>query len=185
VVLGQYLEMTAPNRVDPSKEDLLEVLRLKSGRYSVERPIALGAIAAGASEHLLGQLRTYGEALGEAFQLKDDLLGVFGASDTVGKSVDSDIAEGKLTVLVQQALERSDADSRALLESALGNRAATVEQMRKAREVVVSSGARSEVERMIESRLAGAARALAGAELEPEAKTFFEGLITFLRDREH
>lgn len=185
VVLGQYLEMTAPYRDNPSKADLLEVLRLKSGRYSVERPIALGAIAAGASEDLLESLRSYGEALGEAFQLKDDLLGVFGTSDTVGKSVDSDIAEGKLTVLVQQAMERADPAGRIMLEAALGNASASQAEMKLARDVVISSGARAEVERMIESRLTRAARALEGADLEADARAFFKGLITFLRDREH
>ncbi len=185
VVLGQYLEMTAPHRENPSKEELLEVLRLKSGRYSVERPIALGALAAGARDQVLERLTAYGEALGEAFQLKDDLLGVFGVSDTVGKSVDSDIAEGKLTVLVQQALERSDDRGRALLRATLGNRTANDDELRQARAVVVASGARAEVERMIESRLERAARALDGVELTSDAATFFVGLITFLREREH
>ncbi len=185
VVLGQYLEMTAPFRENPGREHLLKVLRLKSGRYSVERPIALGAVAAGASYRALEGLRTYGEALGEAFQLKDDLLGVFGASDTVGKSVDSDIAEGKFTVLVQQALERSDDEGRSLLKAALGNRAVTERELTRAREVVVASGARSEVERMIENRLERAARALEGVELTSGAETFFAGLIEFLRSREH
>ena len=60
VVLGQYLEMTAPHRENPSKEELLEVLRLKSGRYSVERPIALGALAAGARDRVLERLTAYG-----------------------------------------------------------------------------------------------------------------------------
>jgi geranylgeranyl diphosphate synthase type I len=185
VVLGQYLEMTAPFRENPSKEDLLKVLRLKSGRYSVERPIGLGALAAGASGQVLESLAAYGEALGEAFQLKDDLLGVFGASDTVGKSVDSDIAEGKLTVLIQQAMERSDPEGRDLLKAALGNRAVTEPELTRVREVVVASGARSEVERMIESRLERAVRSLEGVRLSAGAEKFFGGLIDFLRDREH
>ena len=185
VVLGQYLEMTVPYRENPSKEELLEVLRLKSGRYSVERPIALGALAAGGSDQVLERLTAYGVALGEAFQLKDDLLGVFGVSDTVGKSVDSDIAEGKLTVLVQQALERSDDRGRTLLRATLGNRRANEDELRQARAMVVASGARAEVERMIESRLERAARELDCVELTSDAATFFKGLIAFLREREH
>lgn len=185
VVLGQYLEMTVPFRANATKEGLLEVLRLKSGRYSVERPIALGALAAKAPIAAQARLKEYGEALGEAFQLKDDLLGVFGASDTVGKSVDSDIAEGKLTVLVQQALERAAGSQSTLLRAALGNREATQEELSQAREVVAASGARSEVERMIETRLERAGEALEGIELTGEASSFFAGLIAFLRDREH
>ncbi|MFQ5527294.1 MAG: polyprenyl synthetase family protein [Thermoanaerobaculia bacterium] len=185
VVLGQYLEMTAPFRDGWRKDDLLKVLRLKSGRYSVERPIELGALAARAPDATFQGLKTYGRALGEAFQLKDDLLGVFGASDTVGKSVDSDIAEGKFTVLVQQALEKSDESGRALLGSALGNRAVTDAELDEVRRIVEGSGAKAEVEQMIARRLERAANSIAGLELSVEAETFFRGLIDFLRDREH
>lgn len=185
VVCGQYLEMTAPFRGGWEKDALLAVLRLKSGRYSVERPIELGATAAGASTETLSRLTGYGVALGEAFQLKDDLLGVFGASDTVGKSVDSDIAEGKFTVLIQQAFERSDKREVEVLASALGNRSVTAEVLERVREIVESSGARAEVEKMVESRLESAGRALAAVDLQSDAKAFFEQLIVFLRDRNH
>ncbi len=185
VVLGQYLEMTAPYRSGWCKEDLLKVLRLKSGRYSVERPIELGALAAKAPGTTIEGLRAYGRALGEAFQLKDDLLGVFGASEAVGKSVDSDIAEGKYTVLVQQALERCDEPSRELLRAALGNRDVTSEELREVRRIVERSGAKAEVESMIERRLERAAAATDGLGLEPQAATFFSGLIQFLRDRQY
>lgn len=185
VVVGQYLEMTAGYRTGWTKTDLLKVLRLKSGRYSVERPIELGALAAEASTETVERFRRYGMAMGEAFQLKDDLLGVFGASNTVGKSVDSDIAEGKFTVLVQQTLERSDMASRDFLRSALGNRDVSVEELAEVRSIVESSGAKGEVERMIERRLGVAAEALGDLPLEAEAGRFFRGLIDFLRDREH
>lgn len=185
VVLGQYLEMTAPFREDWSKEELLKVLRLKSGRYSVERPIELGALAAEAPPESVRRLKSYGRALGEAFQLKDDLLGVFGASDTVGKSVDSDIAEGKFTVLVQQTLEKSDEQGRRLLLDALGNRSATDDELRGVRRVVEDCGAKAEVEQMIERRLEGAAGAIDGIVLTEDAELFFRGLIDFLGDREH
>lgn len=188
VVVGQYLEMTAAPRTNWTKADLLKVLRLKSGRYSVERPIELGALAApaeGNGDDTPERLREYGEALGEAFQLKDDLLGVFGLSDTVGKSVDSDIAEGKFTVLVQQTLERSDESGRERLRSALGNREVTAKELAEVRATVESSGARAEVEAMIDRRLHRASEAVRSLTLASEERAFFHGLIEFLRDREH
>ena len=185
VVRGQYLEMTAPYRTGWNKDDLLAVLRLKSGRYSVERPLELGATAAGASAETVSRLGVYGEALGEAFQLKDDLLGVFGVTDTVGKSVDSDIAEGKFTVLVQQALERSGEADRAVLEAALGDSNISLETLARVRDIVTSSGASTEVESMIERRLTRATEALSEIEISLDARTMFSDLVDFLRDRDH
>jgi len=94
VILGQYLEMTAGQRPDLSEEDLLQVLRMKSGSYSVERPAVLGALLAGAEESTVEALSRIGAALGEAFQLRDDLLGLFGDRTKVGKPVGGDLIVG-------------------------------------------------------------------------------------------
>lgn len=185
VVLGQYLEMTAPFRKSLAKADLLNVLRLKSGRYSVERPVELGAIAARAGDETATVLREYGEALGEAFQLKDDLLGVFGSSANVGKSVDSDIAEGKFTVLIQQALEQSTDKQERSLRAALGNREVGPEKLETARQIVEETGARRVVEEMIERRLLRARRALAKLDLDSQGASFLEALVDFVGGREH
>lgn len=185
VVCGQYLEMTAPFRPEWTTDDLLSVLRLKSGRYSVERPIELGATAGGASVATLESLNVYGESLGEAFQLKDDLLGIFGASDAVGKSVDSDIAEGKITVLVRQTLDSCGPQEKDLVLEALGNADASSQTLAKVREIVETSGARAHVETMIERRLEKASLALSTLDLESDAAEFFEQLIHFSRDRDH
>ena len=90
-----------------TEEELLRVLRLKSGRYTAERPIQLGALLAGAPAETLAELSRYGAAVGEAFQLQDDLLGLFGDPGTVGKPVDTDLKEGKFTFLIHHALARA------------------------------------------------------------------------------
>lgn len=187
VIVGQYLEMHLPYREDPGEAELLRILRLKSGRYSVERPIELGARLAGATEESRRTLAEYGEAVGEAFQLQDDVLGVFGDEGTVGKPVGSDLAEGKRTLLVHHALRRASPERAGRLGELLGHPDPGPEEVEEAREIVRASGALEAVRGMIDERLERAARALRALDrlsFRPDAHTFFEGLIAYSRKRD-
>ncbi len=183
VITGQYLEFTANHRHDLTEEDLLQILRMKSGRYSVERPIQLGALLAGAPETLRQPLSEFGLLLGEAFQLHDDLLGMFGDTAAVGKPVGGDLVEGKYTLLVHQALGRSGAEEARELRAALGNAALEPADIERATEIIRRSGAVETVVTMVESRHAEAARILASLPLEEEGKRFLAGLVDYLRER--
>lgn len=184
VILGQYLELTAPNRPDLGEADLLKVLQMKSGRYSVQRPVQLGALLAGAGETAFRRLSSYGLLTGEAFQLQDDLLGVFGDAGTVGKPVESDVAEGKRTLLVFHTLRRATESERDLIHAALGDPDLTLHSMNDVRAIMERTGARRHVLGMIEERLEGARDVLEEVELVEEARAFFNGLIAYLRGRE-
>jgi geranylgeranyl diphosphate synthase type I len=183
VIGGQYLELLVAQRRAATEEELLRVLRLKSGRYTAERPIQLGALLAGAPAPVLAELSRYGAALGEAFQLQDDLL-MFGDPETAGKPVDADLKEGKFTFLIHHALAKADSDQRRVLEEALGQPDATPEQTAAALRVLAETGARDAVVGMIAERLRGARSALAAADLQPEGRLFLAGLIDFLWGRE-
>jgi geranylgeranyl diphosphate synthase, type I len=183
VILGQYLEMTAAQRPGLREEDLLEVLRMKSGSYSVERPVELGALLAGAAESSVASLCRMGAALGEAFQLRDDLLGLFGDRSEVGKPVGGDLVEGKLTLLVFHALRGASEAGATALRSVLGNAEAQPAAVDRAIEVVRESGAEGRVLSMIDERLQAARRVLDGLELAGEGRAFFAGLIEYLRER--
>ncbi|HEX4966011.1 MAG TPA: polyprenyl synthetase family protein [Thermoanaerobaculia bacterium] len=187
VVGGQYLEILVAQRRGATEEELLRVLRLKSGRYTCERPIQLGAILAGAPAAALAELSRYGAAVGEAFQLQDDLLGMFGDPGTVGKPVDADLREGKYTFLIHRALEAATPGQRQALEGALGNSDASASQVQAALRVLEETGARAAVTAMIAERLRAAQAALAGLApfgLAPEGRLFLAGLIDYLRERE-
>ena len=183
VVVGQYLEMTAPQRADLVEEDLLTILRLKSGRYSVERPIQLGALLANASESLLEGLSNYGMALGEAFQLQDDLLGVFGDLEEMGKPVGGDLAEGKFTVLIQAAIERADASERRRIVQCLQHENPDADEITQVHDIIERVGARQKVEAMVQQRLDSSAKELGRLEIGGEAEVFFAGLSEYLRER--
>jgi geranylgeranyl diphosphate synthase, type I len=186
VIGGQYLELQVAQRRAATEEELLRILRLKSGRYTAERPIQLGALLAGAAPDVVSGLSRYGTAVGEAFQLQDDLLGMFGDPDQLGKPVDADLREGKFTFLIHHGLARATPAQRHALEAALGNPDATAAQTAEALRVLVETGAQAAVAAMIGERLRAAQAALAALapDLAAEGRLFLEGLVDYLRERE-
>jgi geranylgeranyl diphosphate synthase type I len=200
VIGGQYLELLIAqrgghpegrqeSRPESIETELLAILRLKSGLYTADRPIQLGALLAGASPALLDGLSRYGSAVGEAFQLQDDLLGMFGDAGTVGKPVGADLKEGKFTFLIHHALAAASPAEREVLEAALGDPDLSDAEVERARKLLETTGARAAVERMIAERLQAARAALASlaglqASLQEDGRLFLEGLIDYLRERE-
>jgi geranylgeranyl diphosphate synthase type I len=150
----------APPLLAPRESELLRVLRLKSGRYTAERPIQLGALLAGAPAELRAELSRYGTAVGEAFQLQDDLLGMFGDPETVGKPVGDDLREGKFTLLIHHALVHGGAADRQRVAEALGNPDLGAAAVAQIQETLERTGARRAVNAMIAERLTEARHAL-------------------------
>lgn len=184
VIGGQYLEMLLPHRAEPTEDELLRVLRLKSGRYTVARPAELGALLAGAGEGVVAGFRRWGEAAGEAFQLQDDVLGTFGDSGAVGKPVASDLAEGKHTFLVHHALEGAAPEDREWLRTALGRGELSAADLERARAVLRDSGGLAAVQDRIEERLDEARHALEALPLPAPALEPFAGFLDYLRERD-
>lgn len=142
-VAGQYLDLTLSGKhLEP--EAAGAIARLKSGSYSVKGPLAVGAALAGAGHLAIRALTEFGEKVGEAFQLADDVLGMFGSPDETGKDVHSDLADGRPTMLVALALQRSSGDAAGAIEAAWSNPRASEAQIRKAKEAILASGALSE-----------------------------------------
>ncbi len=156
VMAGQVLDVHAAATHSTDPELALRVATLKSGRYSVTRPLQLGAVLAGATPRLLAALERVGEPLGRAFQLRDDVLGVFGDDEATGKSVSGDLAEGKRTLLIAEAWARLDAEGRAELTDRLGAPDLTADQAARLRARLQDCGARAAVERRISSEVAAA-----------------------------
>ncbi len=108
--LGQYLDMRTAAASELDRATAQRVATFKSALYTIVRPLQLGASLGGMpNDDVMARLEEYGRPAGQAFQLRDDLLGVFGDADTVGKPVGNDLREGKPTELVAAALERADA----------------------------------------------------------------------------
>jgi geranylgeranyl diphosphate synthase type I len=164
LMMGQYLDVTGASRGSLPTDQALLVARYKSGAYSVERPLHLGAAHAGATHALIDGYTAFGRPLGEAFQLRDDLLGVFGDEAHTGKPAGEDLREGKPTALLALARERAGPRGSALL-ARVGAVDLEHDEIDRLRRLLVDCGASEAVERMIEERHARALDALEVMEL--------------------
>ena len=154
LMAGQYLDVyeQALGSNTTAKEALeraLKVARFKSGKYTIERPLHFGAAIAGSHPSMEKAYSDYGLPLGEAFQLRDDLLGVFGDPAETGKPAGDDLREGKRTVLMAITNERADKAGQKLLNDLLGNPSLTNDQIQELQQVIIDSGSVEQVEEMI------------------------------------
>lgn len=183
VMCGQYLDVVEQARGGGSVERALRVARLKSAKYTIERPLHLGAALGGGSEALMSALSDYGLPLGEAFQLRDDVLGVFGDPDVTGKPAGDDLREGKRTALVALALEGANGAQAQQLRSRLGDPDLDEDGVTVLRDVISATGAPTQVERLITERLDAALSALAAAPVDESARPALTGLATAVSHR--
>jgi geranylgeranyl diphosphate synthase, type I len=165
---GQYLDLLEQARGGGSIERAARVTRYKTAKYTVERPLHLGATLAGAPAELMATYSAFGLPLGEAFQLRDDVLGVFGDPAQTGKPAGDDLREGKRTVLVAATLERTSPAETAEVRRRLGDPHLDAEGIDALRTVIQETGALAHVEELISARTDEALTALdAGAVDEP------------------
>lgn len=174
VTTGQFLDIAeesawSVNPIATHAERALRVTSLKSAKYSVEQPLVLGAALAGADADQVTALRRFGHPLGMAFQLRDDVLGVFGDASVTGKPTGDDLREGKRTVLVALTRDAIGASARNLVDEMLGDRSLTEQQVSFLQATMVESGALDRVEAMIADLAREADRALSGAHLDNSA----------------
>jgi len=170
VVAGQYLDVLAAHRGEADEREARRIAVLKSGGYTVQAPLQIGAILAGAGAELLETLSTYGVALGEAFQLRDDVLGVFGDPEVTGKDRESDLREGKRTVLLAKAGDAASAADREFLTSRLGRPEMTQGEVDRARDILETSGALRGTLELIDVLVGRAKAALEGGAVSGEAR---------------
>ncbi|WP_435858612.1 polyprenyl synthetase family protein [Streptomyces varsoviensis] len=170
IMYGQYLDVAATGQATGDVDQALTVIRYKTAKYTVERPLHIGAALAQGTTRLADTLSAYALPLGEAFQLRDDLLGVFGVPGQTGKSRLDDLREGKHTVLIALALRDAPAQHTDVLRSLLGRPDLTEAQAVRVRTILTRTGARTRVEDMIARRRAHVLRLLAApAPIHPSA----------------
>jgi geranylgeranyl diphosphate synthase type I len=171
-------------RLQRALDEASRVVEYKSARYTVRRPLQFGAALGGADDQLQQRLGAFGSPIGRAFQYRDDLLGVFGDSRLTGKPSGDDLREGKRTVLVAQALAGADPAGRKLLETQIGNPDLDADGIAELQDVIIASGAREAVEKMIDNDHAEALAALAGADVTEDGRTALTALASAAVRRE-
>jgi geranylgeranyl diphosphate synthase type I len=179
---GQYLDLLESargwDRLDTSAriDSARNVIRYKSAKYTVEHPILIGATVGGVAASDLAHLSAYGLALGEAFQLRDDVLGVFGDPSTTGKPAGDDLREGKRTVLIAKTLAAASPAQAEAVRSLLGDTKLDTEGVERLRGIIEETGALAGCEEMIKRYLDDALRSLEHAPIEEEARTALAAL---------
>jgi geranylgeranyl diphosphate synthase, type I len=176
LMAGQYLDLLLAASADADPDQARRVALLKAGRYTVTRPLHLGAAIGGAGPTLRAALLTFGDAVGVGFQLRDDILGLFGNPNTTGKGVLDDLRQGKRTVLILEALERCHPPQRAVLTAALGDAEADDATAERVRAIVRECGALADVERQVRHYFDQALQALEA--VDAPARPALEQLAT-------
>jgi geranylgeranyl diphosphate synthase type I len=156
LALGQFADLASDIRDLPSMDTVLDVARRKSGNYTVRRPLEIGAAMSGCSDRTVSGLGRYGEAVGQAFQLRDDLLGVFGAETVTGKPSGQDLIERKATSVVIAAHDLADPPTRRQFTELMNTGDLDDNAIERWRTLIVTTGAVQRIEDMISSRVSSA-----------------------------
>ncbi|MFY4722934.1 polyprenyl synthetase family protein [Streptomyces sp. LaBMicrA B280] len=183
IVYGQYMDLDVTDQPTDDMDRALAVIRYKTAKYTVEHPLHLGAVLAGADPGIRAVLSAYAMPLGEAFQLRDDLLGVFGHPADTGKPVLDDLREGKRTVLLALAVRHADPGQRATLRRLVGDPHLDADQAAIVRAVLTDTGARARTEERIDAQRRAALRALDDAPLPPRAVEALRDVARTLTER--
>jgi geranylgeranyl diphosphate synthase type I len=166
-IAGQYLDLLSAHRGEADEETARRIGTLKSAGYTVVDPLVIGAACATGEQRVVDTLQSYGLPLGDAFQLRDDVLGVFGDPSATGKDRDSDIREGKQTVLLAKARAMADETERSFLDAVIGDRQLPAEDAERVRTIIESTGALRETNELIERLVDAAKDALDTSVLSP------------------
>ena len=187
VNVGQYLDLLGTARGDATPALARRICRFKSGKYTVERPLHIGAAlgAPGRMAELCGPLTGYGLPLGEAFQLRDDVLGTFGDPGVTGKAVGEDLREGKPTLLFALARQRAGGGAARLLAERFGATDLSADEVVAIQAVLVETGARAEVEDTINELVEESLAAASQLPVTAEARNALAELARFVAGRDH
>lgn len=183
LALGQFADLASDVRDLPSIGAVLEVARRKSGNYTVRRPLEIGAAMSGGSDLTFSALGRYGTAVGEAFQLRDDLLGVFGSEAATGKPSGGDLIERKATSVVIAAHQLADAPTRRQLTDLMNSGELDSTAIDRWRTLIVTTGAVQWIEDLISQRVVSARDALEGAPLKASVRAALENMAAACTER--
>jgi geranylgeranyl diphosphate synthase type I len=181
--VGQYLDILGTARGDTDAAGARLIARYKSGKYTIERPLHVGAALAGRLAELQPSLSAYGDPLGEAFQLRDDLLGAFGDEAATGKPVGDDLREGKPTPLLAAATAVADPEQAAVLAE-VGGPSLSAETVSRIQDVLVATGAVAAMEARIDDLATEAIAAIDAAALDVASRQALVDLACFVAWRD-
>jgi len=183
-VVGQAKDICMECKKKATEKEVLKMYEYKTAKYTVEGPLHLGAILAGAGDKLLKTFSAYAIPAGIAFQIQDDILGVFGDEKKLGKPVGSDVRQGKYTLLVAKAFEQADNKQKKILSENLGNKNLSQSDIENFRKIIVETGALDYARNMATKLVSEGKRAIEKEKINPEAKEFLIEVADYMVKRE-
>jgi geranylgeranyl diphosphate synthase type I len=183
-VIGEVKDLYIEYKNKASEKDVLGMYEYKTAKYTIEGPLHLGAIIGGAKDDTLKKISEYSIPVGIAFQIQDDILGIFGDEEKLGKKVGSDIKEGKITLLVVKAREKANERQKRLLNEVLGKKNLAFEEVESFREIIRGTGSLDYAKNLAMKYIEKGKRALADIEIKKETKDFLLGMADYMIERE-
>lgn len=182
-VMGQMSDVLAENLPEVGEKQVLNILEYKTARYTVYGPFSIGLTLAGKSEKDIARLRDYAVPLGVAFQIRDDILGMFGDTAVTGKPVGADLKEGKKTLLVIRALRRATPKQKQIILSGLGNKDCSEKSLNEIRQIIKDTGSLDYSNRLAEKLAAESKKALHKLPLSGKNKMILSAIADFIVKR--
>lgn len=184
VIFGQIIDARSSFEKNFSIPDVLKVYQLKSATYTIEAPLLVGAILAGTKKEELDKIKKFAFPLGIAFQIQDDILDLFGESEKTGKEEGKDLKEGKRTLLILKTWERISVSEKQFLDKQLGKSDLSQDNIKKIKDLIVSSGALDFCQKYSEKLILQAKKNIQKQNYLPTGRDFLLGIADYLLERE-
>ncbi len=183
-IAGQIKDMAICLKKEITEKDILQIYKYKTAKYTIESPLHLGAILGGASDEVLQSLSKLAILIGIAFQIQDDILGIFGSEKKIGKPVGSDISEGKQTVLISQARKKANEKQKNILENILGEKNLTKKDIEDFRKVIIDTGALEYAKSLAQKYVIESKKEIVKSPIAKKTKDFLIGIADYMMERE-
>lgn len=183
-ILGETEDILIENRGQATEKEILQMYKNKTAKYTIEGPLQIGAILAGANTKLLQALSSYAAPAGIAFQIQDDILGVFGTKVKLGKPIASDIRQGKQTILIAKALEKANKKQKVILKNCLGNNNLTTQDLADFKQVIIDTGSLKYAQDMATKLITKAKAEITKQRIPKESKDFLINIADYMLNRE-
>lgn len=184
-VMGQAKDIYLEHKGSDSEKEILRMYEYKTAKYSIEGPLHLGMLLAGAGEKDLKAMSRYAVPIGIAFQVQDDILGIFGSEKKLGKSVKSDIEKGKQTLLLARALKVGNRSEKKELQKIMDKKTIEKKDISIFQGIMKETGALEYANNLAKAYIESGKKSLRGVKLAQEAKDFLLGIADYMVMRSH
>ena len=184
-ILGQSLDLTLSKDDNFDIDTIFEMQKYKTAKYTIEGPLHLGAILAGADEKFLNSLSNYAIPVGIAFQIQDDIIGIFGNEKKIGKPIGSDIKEGKRTLLFSKAIENANDTQKQILNEVIGNENISSTDIKGVKDIIIKTGSLEFSVNKAEKLIKNAKESLKNLEISEKNEKFLNNLADFVVRRKY